>query len=168
MLAVRSEIFTSVEQDKAVIKTGNASIQVIHIVLEYMPKLTAQGKYNLRINMEDFDNNEKYATYKQFAVGDEKSVYKLTIGGYQGDAGNAMALHNGQRFSAKDKDVDASSGKCANVYKGGWWYEDCHHANLNGLYLKGKQKSGSNSVIWYHWRGYQYSLKGTTMMVRRE
>jgi hypothetical protein len=26
------------------------------------------------INMEDFDNNEKYATYKQFAVDDEKSV----------------------------------------------------------------------------------------------
>ena len=26
-------------QDKAVIKTGNASIQVIHIVSEYMPKL---------------------------------------------------------------------------------------------------------------------------------
>jgi hypothetical protein len=25
----------------------------------------------------------------QFAVGDEKSVYKLTIGGYQGDAGEA-------------------------------------------------------------------------------
>jgi hypothetical protein len=39
--------------------------------------------------MEDFDNNEKYAKYKQFAVGDEKSVYKLTIGGYQGDAGEA-------------------------------------------------------------------------------
>ena len=36
--------------------------------------------------MEDFDNNEKYATYKQFTVGNEKSVFKLTIGGYQGDA----------------------------------------------------------------------------------
>jgi hypothetical protein len=33
--------------------------------------------------MEDFDNTEKYATYKQFAVDDEKSVYKLTVGGYQ-------------------------------------------------------------------------------------
>ena len=54
---------------------------------EHLHQLTAQGKYNLRINLEDFDNNEKYATYKQFAVGDEKSVYKLTIGGYQGDAG---------------------------------------------------------------------------------
>ena len=31
--------YIPVGQDKAVIKTGNASIQVIHIVLEYMPKL---------------------------------------------------------------------------------------------------------------------------------
>ena len=54
---------------------------------EHLHQLTAQGKYTLRINMEDFDKNEKYATYKQITVGDEKSVYKLTIGGYQGDAG---------------------------------------------------------------------------------
>jgi hypothetical protein len=39
--------------------------------------------------MEDFDNNVMYATYNKFAVGDEKSVYKLTVGGYQGDAGEA-------------------------------------------------------------------------------
>ncbi len=37
--------------------------------------------------MEDFDNNEKYVTYKQFTVGEEKSIFKLTIGGYEGDAG---------------------------------------------------------------------------------
>ena len=54
---------------------------------EHLHQLTAQGKYNLRINLADFENNEKYATYKQFAVGDEKSVYQLTVGGYQGNAG---------------------------------------------------------------------------------
>ena len=135
---------------------------------EHLHRLTAQGKYNLRINLEDFDNNEKYATYKQFAVGDTKSVYKLTIGGYQGDAGDSMARHNGQRFSAKDKDVDTWSSNCAQTFKGGWWYKDCHNANLNGLYLKGKHKSFANGVNWKYWKGHYYSLKGTTMMVRRE
>jgi hypothetical protein len=57
----------------------------------YIRQLTAQGKYTLRINMEDFDKNEKYATYKQITVGDEKSVYKLTIGGYQGDGITMMS-----------------------------------------------------------------------------
>jgi ficolin len=79
-----------------------------------------------------------------------------------------MAYHNGQKFSAKDKDVDTSGGKCAEKYKSGWWYKSCHFSNLNGLYLKGKDKSSNDGVSWYHWKGSNYSLKGTTMMVRRE
>jgi hypothetical protein len=46
-------------------------MNVLFLGNEHLHQLTAQGKYNLRINMEDFDNNEKYATYKQFAVDDE-------------------------------------------------------------------------------------------------
>ena len=37
--------------------------------------------------MGDFENNQRYAVYKQFVVGDEKSGYKLTVGGYEGNAG---------------------------------------------------------------------------------
>jgi hypothetical protein len=35
---------------------------------EHLHHLTAQGKYNLRINLEDFDNNEKYATHVVYFI----------------------------------------------------------------------------------------------------
>jgi hypothetical protein len=42
--------------------------------------------------MGDFDNNQRYAVYSQFVVGDEESGYKLTVGGYEGNAGMYRTL----------------------------------------------------------------------------
>ncbi|XP_052098261.1 microfibril-associated glycoprotein 4-like isoform X2 [Mytilus californianus] len=134
---------------------------------DHLHQLTSQGKYKLRIDMEDFENNQKYALYKKFSVGSESSGYILDVGGYSGDAGDSLAVQNGQKFSAKDKDNDKWGKSCAVVYKGAWWYNTCHFSNLNGLYLKGKHKSYANGVNWYHWKGYHYSLKETVMMIRK-
>jgi hypothetical protein len=42
-----------------------------------------------------------------------------------------MTYHDGQNFSAKDKDVDKSSGNCAQRYKSGWWYKSCLFHNMH-------------------------------------
>jgi hypothetical protein len=65
------------------------SFVVLFLGNEHLHQLTSQGKYSLRVNMGDFENNQRYAVYKQFVVGDEKSGYKLTVGGYVGNAGKA-------------------------------------------------------------------------------
>lgn len=75
-----------------------------------------------------------------------------------------MAIHNGSKFYAKDRDIN----KCASKYKGGWWYKHCHDANLNGLYLKGNHSSYANGMNWFDWHGYHYSLKTTEMKIRRQ
>ncbi|XP_076111777.1 ficolin-1-like isoform X1 [Mytilus galloprovincialis] len=130
--------------------------------------LTAQGKYELMITMEDFSNQNRYAKYDNVKVGDEKSKYLLTFGTYRGNAGNSLSgHHHDKKFSTKDQDNDVSSDNCATKYKGGWWYGTCHGANLNGLYLSGKHSSNADGINWHAWRGYNYSLKRSAMMIRR-
>ncbi|XP_062602113.1 ficolin-1-A-like [Saccostrea cucullata] len=127
--------------------------------------IPSSGNYKLRIDMKDFSGNSRYATYNTFSIGDERSGYILNLVDYNGDAGDSlMTRHKGSKFATKGRD-DAHG--CAKQYKGGWWYQNCHRANLNGLYLRGEHKSYADGVEWYYWRGYHYSLKFTEMKIRK-
>ena len=57
-------------------------------------RLTAADDVKLRVDLEDFDGNIKYAEYKTFKVADEGDKFRLLIGGYSGTAGDSMADHN--------------------------------------------------------------------------
>ena len=72
-----------------------------------------------------------YAEYSTFEIASEADGYRLKVEGYLGNATDSLANHNGQTFSTKDKD---SGSRCATIFKGGWWYNSCHRANLNGIY----------------------------------
>ena len=123
---------------------------------------------SLRVDLEDFDGNRRFAQYSTFSIGNALTQYNLTVCGYTGNAGDSMAFHNGMKFSTKDRDNDHSNpGSCAIRFKGGWWYRDCHNANLNGRYLFGPITSYADGVIWYHWKGHYYSLKYSEMKLRR-
>ena len=76
---------------------------------------------------------------------------------------STLFLFSGLPFSTKDNDA---TGFCAQLYKGAWWYKDCHESNLNGLYLEGAYSSDADGVNWKAFRGRQYSLKRTEMKVR--
>ena len=49
--------------------------------------LTSQGNYQLRIDLWDWNEITTHAIYSTFKVGAGNTLYKLTIGGYSGDAG---------------------------------------------------------------------------------
>ncbi|XP_078604535.1 microfibril-associated glycoprotein 4-like [Branchiostoma floridae x Branchiostoma japonicum] len=138
---------------------------------DHLHRLTAQDVYELRVDLEDFEGNTAYAKYNIFRVEDEVHKYRLTVDGYNGTAGDAMTdpdhPHNGMYFSTRDRENDIhDTHHCAQEYKGAWWYEKCHRANLNGLYHAGVHQSFADGVNWFPWKGYDYSLKTTEMKIR--
>ena len=84
-----------------------------------------------------------------------------------GDARDSLSEKgDGMMFSTKDADNDNGGRHCAVLYKGAWWYSNCHHSNLNAQYLRGEHESYSDGVNWDKWRGSYYSLKKTEMKIR--
>ena len=77
-----------------------------------------------------------------------------------------MSYHNNQQFSTKDRDNDGrSSSNCAQLYHGPFWHGNCHHANLNGEYLRNGAISG-RGVGWVFWKNSWYSMKRVEMKIK--
>ncbi|XP_012577061.1 PREDICTED: tenascin isoform X2 [Condylura cristata] len=130
--------------------------------LDNLSKITAQGQYELRVDLQDH-GTAAYAVYDKFSVGDAKSRYKLKVEGYSGTAGDSMAYHNGRSFSTFDKDTDSAITNCALSYKGAFWYKNCHRVNLMGRYGDNNHSQGVN---WFHWKGHEYSIQFAEMKLR--
>ena len=52
--------------------------------------MTAVDDVTLRIDLEDFDGDIRYAEYMTFKVKGEVDKYRLLIEGYNGTAGDSM------------------------------------------------------------------------------
>ncbi|XP_041372883.1 microfibril-associated glycoprotein 4-like [Gigantopelta aegis] len=129
-------------------------------------RITSQGLYDLRIDLEDFEGNTAYAMYKNFSLASEQDYFRLSIGEYSGDAGDSLGGHTGYKFSAKDVDVDTFYSSCAQRFKGAWWFSKCHASDLNGQYLGGSHNTYAAGVVWSSWRGQYYSMKTSVMKIR--
>ncbi|XP_028848617.1 angiopoietin-related protein 7 [Denticeps clupeoides] len=129
-------------------------------------RLTRQPT-TLRIEMEDWEGETRYAEYKFFTIANELNSYKLFIANYSGTAGDSLRYHNNTNFSSKDKDNDKCVDNCADLRKGGYWYNCCTDSNLNGMYYRlGKHTKNSDGITWYGWHGPSYSLKKVEMKIR--
>ncbi|KAI8510370.1 hypothetical protein Bbelb_112860 [Branchiostoma belcheri] len=128
--------------------------------------LTSQESYKLRIDLESWGGEKRFAEYNTFRVGNAEHNYRLEVSGYQGNAGDSMTINNGMSFSTIDKDNDVLRGSCSQHRgKGGWWFRACGSALLNGRYLGncGSSCLHSQGVLW----GLMtQSLKSVSMKIR--
>ncbi|XP_051473381.1 fibrinogen alpha chain [Apus apus] len=146
--------------------------------------LLTQNDTLLRVELEDWDGNTVYAEYV-IQVGSEAEGYALAVSSYEGTAGDALIAgwleegteytsHAQMQFSTFDRDHDRWEENCAEVYGGGWWYNSCQAANLNGIYYLGGHYDPrynvpyeiENGVVWLPFRASDYSLKTVRMKIR--
>ena len=50
--------------------------------------ITSNKRYELRVDMEDYEGEKRYATYSRFALASEDDNYRLKLGSYCDTAGN--------------------------------------------------------------------------------
>ena len=72
--------------------------------LENLFHLTQRKKYELLVDMEDFEGNKAFARYSSFSIGPESDGYRLTLSGFtDGGAGELVcfwsSVSTGRRFS---------------------------------------------------------------------
>ncbi|XP_022534929.2 fibrinogen alpha chain [Astyanax mexicanus] len=160
-------------------KRGKGEVWIGNHILH----LLTQTESLLRVELQDWQGKEVYAEYN-VKVGSEAEGFLLSVSSYTGDAGDALVQghanmgsflsHAGMKFSTFDKDNDKWEENCAATYGGGWWYNNCQSANLNGIYYKGgRYDPGSNvpyeienGIVWLPFKPDDYSLKVVRMKVR--
>ncbi|MCL4125629.1 UNVERIFIED_CONTAM: hypothetical protein GTU68_014665 [Idotea baltica] len=102
--------------------------------LDNIHALVSQTQMELRVDLEDFDGEKRWAKYELFHIEDSAGKYRLKLGDYTGDAGNSLSYHNNESFSTKDADNDSDDYQnCAETRQGAWWYNGCTDSNLNGF-----------------------------------
>ena len=58
-------------------------------------------RYELRIDLEDFDGQKRHAVYQEFRIVPEAAKYRLTVVNYTGDAGDGLGRGPAQRISVR-------------------------------------------------------------------
>ncbi|KFP33707.1 Angiopoietin-related protein 4, partial [Colius striatus] len=138
--------------------------------LEKIHHLVQEGRYNLLIEMEDWEGNSQVVQFI-FSLGGESTAYTLNLlGPLSGELENAIGDFRQLPFSTRDRDHDLKADtNCAKHLSGGWWFSTCGHANLNGKYFRSiprQRHERKQGIFWKTWKGRYYPLKSTTMKIQ--
>ncbi|XP_038062009.1 microfibril-associated glycoprotein 4-like [Patiria miniata] len=126
----------------------------------------SRGTWELRVDLEDWENNTAWAKYSDFQI--SPGEYNLTIGRYDvtSTAGDSLEYHRGSPFTTKDRNNDAVNYNCAQHNSGAWWFNWCFASHLNGRYYPYANEGSYNGVQWLYWKPVPYSLKSCSMKMR--
>ncbi|XP_019385824.1 PREDICTED: angiopoietin-related protein 5 [Crocodylus porosus] len=143
------------------------------------------ARFKLHVVLESEDDRYAYASYDNFWVEDEVCSFKIHLGHYSGNAGDAFRGYrqednqNAMPFSTFDVDNDGCRPvctikeqpvkSCSNFSdKTGWWFNQCGLANLNGVH----RFTGRFLATGIHWDTWTLNekpvkIRSVSMKIRR-
>ncbi|OXB57870.1 hypothetical protein ASZ78_016444 [Callipepla squamata] len=141
--------------------------------------------FSLRVDLESENDKHAYASYDAFWIEDEACSFKIHLGRYSGNAGDAFRGYrkednqNSMPFSTFDVDNDGCRPmcivkeqpvkSCSNFSDNtGWWFNQCGLANLNGIH----RYTGRFLATGIHWDTWTVNnkpvkIKSVSMKIRR-
>ncbi|XP_053385347.1 tenascin-R-like [Mercenaria mercenaria] len=139
--------------------------------LSQIHQITSQGTYELRIDIENVNNDRAVALYQDFGISNATLDYTISVGSFSYDPslnipGDDLTGVNNMKFSTHDMDNDEEDTvNCSQFCRSAWWYNLCQHdvpsSNLNG-------DVGSEECR-HLWAGYSDErISKTRMMLRRK
>ncbi|XP_078575152.1 microfibril-associated glycoprotein 4-like [Branchiostoma floridae x Branchiostoma japonicum] len=136
--------------------------------LEKLYRITLPIWYQMRVDLQDAMAEKVFTMYTAMSVSHGRTGYALSIGDWSGRGGDGMGRSRSMKFTTTDRDNDKLKDKnCADLAKGGFWYNDCGDANPNGVYYLGEYESDfDDGIYWNGWHGPTYSLKSIEMKIR--
>ncbi|CAI5773331.1 Angiopoietin like 5 [Podarcis lilfordi] len=143
------------------------------------------ASFMLYVGLEAEDDTYAYASYDSFWLEDEACSFKIHLGRYSGNAGDAFRGYRKQDnqntlpFSTYDMDNDGCNPacslqeqpvkSCSNFSeKTGWWFSQCGLANLNGVH-RVTRRMLATGIRWETWtvNDKPVKIRSVSMKIRR-
>ncbi|XP_062603932.1 microfibril-associated glycoprotein 4-like [Saccostrea cucullata] len=138
---------------------------------DFIHQLTKENS-SLYVSITLENGTTLYEMYDRFSVSNETGKYQLFLAGPStGTLGDSMLDTgypiyydlSGMDFSTPDRDNDVYDDyNCAASNGGGWWFNICHRAFLNGRWSPGDWVDPWSPTVEWGW-----SVRGTLMMIKR-
>uniref|UniRef100_A0A674MQU5 Angiopoietin-related protein 3-like n=2 Tax=Takifugu rubripes TaxID=31033 RepID=A0A674MQU5_TAKRU len=138
--------------------------------LRNIRSLLVRGNSVLHVQLEDWKQGRHSSEYTFYLHGPEED-YAIDLRLLSGDLPDPMGNLTGMAFSTKDRDSDQQrDSDCAHGYTGGWWFNACGDAFLNGKYFQMRPKGRTERRKGIQWRSGPKaftSLMSTQISVRQ-
>lgn len=125
-------------------------------------ELTTKFQNSLYIKMRKLSERSiNFAQYSTFSISNQTTDFRLSLGKYSGNKGDAFRSHGiiGHKFSTYDHDYNT----CAKQCRSGWWYNSCTLVNLNAPFF-----DNHRDPVWNGYISKGTKCAMTEMLIRRK